>query len=250
MATNPDYPSVKLTRPEIAYIVNRSGFRGEAAATAVAIAWGESRGVSNAFRPASMNPGGGNDHGIVQWNDRAHPDLDLREAYDPIYAVLRMARHVDANGGQDGLKGFGAWNVGPNHYNKTDGPRTFSAGDMSAARSAVASERDPSNKLKAAGLSSYGGDATPGQIAGAVVEAIPGGDTAAGVLDTVTAPYQAAAAVATRLGSVILDPTWWRRIGIGALGVALVVAAIMLTTRTTITQAAGTVAGIRKGSPS
>jgi len=231
MGTNPNYPAVTLTRNEIAWIVlNDAKAPADLAWIAVAVIWRESRGVSNAFRPESQNPRGGDDRGIVQWNSKAWPNISDDVAYNPRAAIVQMLYVVRTgeSGVPDNATGkdrFKHWNVGRYHYG--DDEAVISAADEAAAKAAIANPISPVAKLEAAGSRTITDDNTwnPGQAAQDAVT-----DGAGAVTDAVAGAIPWAGSLATVLGA-LGDPAWWRRIGIGALGVALVWAAIVLATR-------------------
>ena len=227
MGTNPKYPGVTLTRPEIAWIVIDSGFRGDARVWATAIIWRESQGVTNAFRPASENPGGGDDRGICQFNSKAFPNISDDVAYAPRAAIKRM--YYIANG--ESIRPhasdkdlFGAWNVGRYHYGKTES--VFSAADEAAARAAVANPIDPRPRLEAAGANGTNIDLNS-PLENAVDKA---GDVVSGPLDA----FKGLASGLLSVLRTLIDPHWWRRIGVGVLGALLIAAAIAVAARSQI----------------
>lgn len=77
-----------------------AGFRGDAIAIAVAIAWAESGLVPNARH---VNSGGSIDRGLWQINDRAHPDTEDQNCDIPVLCAQYAYRI--SSGGTD----WGAW---------------------------------------------------------------------------------------------------------------------------------------------
>lgn len=234
MATNPNYPGVTLTRAEIAWIANDAGFKRDARVWATAIAWRESRGVTNAFRPAAQNPSGGNDRGLVQFNDKAFPNISDKVAYNPRAAMLRMryiAQGESIRPHTSDKDLFGPWNVGRYHYDKKRGESVFSAADEQAARDAVANPVDPTARLQAAGIN--GTDPELDSIADNVIDAA--GDVVAGPLDA----FKGLATGALAVLRTLIDPAWWKRIGVGVLGVLLIAAAVAVVARSQIMPTGG-----------
>jgi hypothetical protein len=219
MSTAPGVPGITLSRPELAHLaINFAKLTGDDAATLVAIAHAESRGVTNAYRPASKNPSGGDDRGVLQWNSKAHPDISDADAYNPVRAFAIAGTKIAAAGG--GIAGMGAWNVGPKAYSG----RERGDLDLTAARNAVASPVNPLQRIIGAGLLTEIGTIP------AVLDAA--GSGASTVVDAATGVLDWTLSLGTLLARLI-DPTWWQRIGVGALGVAAVIAAIVITTRST-----------------
>lgn len=218
MATRRDVPGVTLTAPEIAYLAASVGWTGDDIAVAVAIVLAESGGVTNAFRPESANPGGGNDRGLWQINDKAHPwtkGKDDLAVYHPFMAT-RFARDIYDRSG-----GWGAWNYGPKAYSGKS--RTL---DLAPGRAAAAAPVDPTPRLAAAGL-----DGKPEGIGAVDIATRAGG----AVLDAVGNVIPWANGLATLLAA-ITSGAWWRRIGVGALGAGLVVVAIAVANRGILTR--------------
>lgn len=244
MAQLSNRPAVLLTLPERAYLaLNVAKLDADAAAVLVAISERESGGWSNAYRPASKNPGGGNDRGVLQFNSKAYPNISDDEAFDPVRAFARAGSIIKAKE-RGGREGFGPWDIGPNAY--SGNPKQI---DTSAAANAVRSPIDPSPKLVAKGLTGAGnaiaaGFDIPGPFddwAKSGVDALPnpldvGGDIVSAIV-AVFQPVGDAFATIGRLFANLVDPGWWRRIGVGALGIGLILAAIVWMNRQAITSA-------------
>lgn len=215
---NPNYPSVVLTAGEIAFMGARVGFKGEALEAIVAIALRESGGVSNAYRDASKNPNGGNDRGLLQWNDKWNPDVSDADAYDPYKAMLIAYGKVERAGGQAGLAGFGYWGVGPKPLGR---PAPLTEVELSKARNGIAHPVDPQKRLDAAGLvgKALGPDFT--DVSSPAQQAA----------DAIADPLASLSEIVGRIGGNLLSGTWWKRIGVGALGLLLLVLAVSVAAR-------------------
>lgn len=169
------------------------------ALTAACIAYAESRGdptVINVNGVKSSAPGS-RDRGIVQWNDKAWPGITDAMALNPRIAFVLFWRV--SKGWQD----FSPWHG--------------SLGlDPTSAPSQVILKEYESMTGKAVDLGLFGiPDVKP------LIDAALGG-----VLDWAKA--------LGRLLSKLLDPAWWKRVGIGALGLLLIVAALVLIAYTAV----------------
>lgn len=241
MSTNPQRSGISLTRPEIAHLVMTVGNASpEQAITAVAIAWAESGGRTNAYRPEQLNPLGGSDHGLFQVNDKAHR-YSLDVLYNP-YGNVNAARQISKQ-----WTDWGPWAYGPNSYRETS--RTDL--DLAGATAAVQTPVDPSARINAIPGIEAVAPSISGQPAGdlpwwaRIGEAAnrPGGAglgttdaiSDGRIGDAIRAGIDATplAVLAQFLGT-LSDPLWWRRIGVGALGVGLVVLALVLVGRSSL----------------
>lgn len=176
-------------------------------AVAVALIMAESGGRSGATRSEDQNPLGGTDRGWWQLNSKALPQVPDSVAYWPLLASQWVFEFTQ--GGTD----FSCWGY------RFDPPRTtfqscpnYRKGsqrtdlDLAAARAAIANPTPAMEKLLAASTTS---DDT--------VTPNPGLPDAPGWM----------AALGRLLGN-LLSGAWWRRIGIGALGLLLVVLAVVV----------------------
>lgn len=68
---------------------------------AKAVMQGESGGDSNAYRPESKNPGGGNDRGLFQINDKWHPATKEQNMMDPETNIAYAAKVYKQRGWRD-----------------------------------------------------------------------------------------------------------------------------------------------------
>ena len=162
--------------------------------TGTSIVLRESGGKSDAYRPASQNPNGGNDRGWWQINDKAHPDVSDAVAYDPVLSTKWVY------GYSDGFTNF--------HGSSRWGDKPFNSGIEWA------------NAIDAAGEA---GDFDTSLSVGDVIDAVT------------SIPSMAADSISStllpdgldKLLSTITSLSFWKRVGIGALGVALIVLAMV-----------------------
>lgn len=159
---------------------------------AASIMLAESGGKTDAFRPASQNPRGGNDRGLWQINSKAHPDVSDMAAFDP-NASTAIAYQLSA--------GFAQW--GPWRGSKGLDPNST-----------------PSTTIATAYESMTGGvhDDTP------ILSQI---DPDANGIPNALGGLLGWAEALGRLLSHLIDPGFWKRIGIGALGAAALVVGIV-----------------------
>jgi|CXWL01.1.fsa_nt_gi hypothetical protein len=163
---------------------------------AASIMYAESGGHPDARRDAADNPGGGNDRGLWQINDKAWPNVPDAVAYDPQQATAWAYQTS---------KGFTTW-----------GPWRGSRGlDPNSAESRQVA------KVAATGVKVLP-ETSSGPIGGpldVILDKLPGG-----VTDLFAWPAQLA-----RLLGNLLSSDWWRRVGVGALGLLLVLIAVAFT---------------------
>lgn len=146
-----------LTPEQVAGLIVNNGGRGDGVVTGVAIVGRETGGTfdTRAFRPASANPGGGNDRGMWQWNDKAHPEITDADAYDPQRATAWAARK------SAGFTDFGPWDIGPNAYSGDDKlPELQASAHWTRARAAAA---NPDRSALPLGPAAPGGPTTTGE---------------------------------------------------------------------------------------
>lgn len=160
--------------------------------TATAIVLRESGGNATAYRDASQNRLGGNDRGWWQFNSKAHPDVSDIVAYDPIKSTAVA---------YDKSKGFTDWT--PWYQN---GALRF---DGKQAEQAV-------TNAKAAG-------AMDGMTDSFNWSDVP--DIARDALDSVTPGWMDSLAA---ILSNVLDPDFWKRVGLVVLGALIIIAGLML----------------------
>lgn len=174
-------------------------------ATAVAIR--ESGGDTAAYRDASKNKNGGNDRGLYQINSKWHPEVSDATAYDPVLATAAAYTiSIDKETGV-GFKNWEAW----------DGAK-LGVAELRLAQDAA---RDAGHNVFIGALSSPPDDGFFDSVTDAAVDIYEAGSD---VVDAVTAPYD----LIRKFLSFITSADWWKRIGLGALGVVLVGVAIVL----------------------
>lgn len=160
------------------------------------------------------NSDGSIDRGMWQINSKAHPDLSAASAFNPQAATEYV-------------------------YTITDG---FKATQF--ARIWVTNKGVPSKGLNPTNIASAQTDIVTGIASGGggdigTTVSDPGktitdaGKGVTDIVDTITALPDAALALLRKL----LDPTFWKRIGIGTLGVAILIVAIILVFKKPIVEA-------------
>lgn len=159
----------------------------------------------------NMNQGGSapgsRDRGWYQWNDHFNPDITDAMAFDPVAAT--HAAYVKSNGWK---------NLDP-----------YWTGDPGRSADKVQQTGYTLFQAGAIPLGEYVGDPSiigdvtyaAGQVGGAVTGAVGAVGDAVSSITSWTAGL-------TSLLAHLLDPSWWKRVGIGALGVSLIIVAIVL----------------------
>jgi hypothetical protein len=158
----------------------------------------ESGGNAKAFRPASQNPAGGNDRGWWQFNSKAFPDVSDLTAYDPVASTAK------AWAVSNGFVDWQPWSTSRDPEFKSNRDAHTKAGEA-AARA--------------------------GDLFGDDIELwdLPFLGAGAAVLDaTGIADINSWADGLTKLIGVIMDVEFWKRIGIGALAVLILVGALVV----------------------
>lgn len=186
MVADPKHPADRsLDRPTPVTEIDRRTI--QATAIMLAESGGGTHGDTLAFRPAAQNPRGGNDRGIWQINSKAHPDVSDQAAFDPVVAT-QIAYQLS--------NGFSSW--GPWRGSKGLDPNGVA---MKTAAAAYATRLGRAH------------DDTP------VLSQLDA--NADGIPDAL----QKALGWADALGqflSVLISAEFWKRVGLGAAGVALV----------------------------
>lgn len=212
----------------------------------------ESGGNPTKRRPASQNPDGGNDRGLWQFNDKWFPDVSDLVAYDPILSTHK-AFEVSKQ-----FTDFKPWETdrdpewgfsGSEHQQDAlrkaldaffgdDGQATITT-SVNPARNVTLIDIVPLYKSgESSGL--WGPIGTVVDAAGNIV------DTAGGVVGNVgtvitEGPGAFADAVTPdwmgTLGNLLknlVDPGWWKRIGIGAVALLIIIVALVLYFRNSV----------------
>lgn len=230
----------------------------EELAQLVAIVLRESGGRTDARRDKANNPGGGNDKGLFQLNDKANTfdeaDPKPFDAYfNAGYAVM-MARHLrigemtPSGGIMPAWKAAGGLDLSPwGGDNKSNRPAiaggyagTHPLTPSAAVIAAAKAPADPHAKLTAAGhlkvafTAAANGPTPMEQFVNKYGGTLPTVNTEwnlGPIDDIVSAVTDWATALGKLLGNLI-SGAWWRRVGIGALGVVLVIIAVVFAAGT------------------
>jgi hypothetical protein len=249
MAAAPE--GVKLTRPQVAWLLKNcsvrvrgsgvgtgNGLNPTELATLVAICFRESGGRTDARRSAALNPGGGNDLGLFQLNDKANPNI----ASDPGAQVAVLDAFVNVSwavalmihqGQGMPLYGFPGLDLSPWGGPNTTGKPATAPGyanshpinPSDADRDAVASPDDPTAQLVAAG---HHPDVSAWRtIYGSNLTAEVHNTNDFGPISTALAWADSLAAILANL----LRGSWWRRLGIGLAGALMVILALVITAK-------------------
>lgn len=189
---------------------------GELVATAIVMR--ESSGVTNA---RNTNADGSIDRGLWQWNNRAHPDITDADADNPEKATA-LAYAKSAH-----WTNFGPWLLGPKQraaYAKA-GVKLVSVGFGVEIPEAV--WNDTKAKVLSASNASIHTGPQDG-ILGAVGGAIPGVNALGKAVDGVVGGFSSWTDALRYVLNHLTSAGWWKRLGIGAAGIALVIGALVL----------------------
>ncbi len=215
--------SSQLNMTQLAAVVSRH-FPPEARATAVAIAWHESRGNASIVNDKNNNPPGSRDRGLWQINDHWNPSVTDQCAFDPECATAWAAVEYRQ-------RGWKAW-------------RTF---DRGAYRPFLESAEAAVEQVNAGATSSSwrrGDDGgwvpsfpDPGDIPDAVDTV---GDKVGSAVDFVVPDAVTDAfKFIGKTFRVLVSPDFYKRVGIGLAGLVLIGGAVVWIKRDTIAAAAG-----------
>lgn len=233
MATDATGRALSMT--EVAGYVVRY-FPPEQQATAVAIAWHESRGNSGIVNDKNNTPAGSRDRGLWQFNDHWNPQVTDACAFDPDCSTKAAADLFRRAGWQ------------PWATFKRGAHRPF----LEQAEAAVEQARKGAGAPAAAGTGKDFND-----MPGATVKGDDGGwipglpdpgdaiDAAGAVVDAADGFYQAASTAfsfVTTIAQALVSPAFWKRVGKGTLGIVLVAGAVIVVRRGTIARAGAAVA--------
>lgn len=209
-----------LTPEQVASLVLASGFTDPVRATAVVL--GESGGDTGIVSPRNTN--GTIDVGLWQINSGHFPGgaydagkIDQAGAVNPVLAT-RFAYQL-SKGGTD----FSPWAATR---------RASFTGHLKTADAAVAAARAGSSGSSAGGAAGWRLPGVPFDLPGP--SDIPGVDTVTG---GVLGAGKAAGEVfelGAKLISTLLDPDFWKRLGLGLLGVSVVIGGVIIWQRKTI----------------
>lgn len=180
----------------------------------------ESGGDAKAYRDASKNKNGGNDRGWWQINSKAYPDVPDSVCYDPVQST----QWVFATS-----KGFTDW---------TSWKTSSGSGPRSGRNWAVALDA----AVSAGDGDSLGSAGTPVSIGDAVdaVGAIPALATDS-IGSTLGGAFLSWTDALGKFLSSLISPEWWKRIGIAAIGVFVIILGLILMFGKTAVQTVGSV---------
>lgn len=196
----------RLTADQIAALVLARGFRDPVRATAVVL--GESGGDTQAVNTSNAN--GTIDRGLWQLNS-VHVDsgkITVADTFD--VAKSTDFAYTLSNGGTD----FRPW---------TATRRASFAGHLDTARAAVARVRDQVPEADNSGAPWWRRALGAAPFAGAILPGFPVDVPAIDVSDipVIGGPLDGArdaASIVATIGAKLLDPAFWRRLGLGLLG--------------------------------
>jgi hypothetical protein len=196
-----------LSPPEIYGLIRRHGGTPPQAVMFTSIVLAESGGRTEAVGPVG-------ERGIFQIYLKAHPDVTVAQAVDPEQSA-EAAKRISS-----GWTNTRPWSTANNGSNKKY---------LSTAQSAAPA----GEQQAAAGLVVQAGGGLAGSTIGNVAGALAGSPLS--VLTGTLNPFSGLADIAKVFAAffgAITNAQFWKRIGIGALGVGLVIVAIMVFTDT------------------
>jgi hypothetical protein len=189
----------KLTPSQIFTLIHAENKRrgnpasGIAEITLTSIALAESGGDPSALNDKNNTPPGSRDRGLYQFNDHWNPDIPDADAFDPVKATewaFIKSNNLSSFKPWTGSKGLRQPNI---NSTLTQLGFTFDISNNSVLDSA-------------------------GQVLGSAY------NTAQDTLSSFTSWAEGLA----KLLSYLVNPTWWKRLGIGLLGALVIVAALIL----------------------
>lgn len=184
----------------------------------------ESGGCPHAYRDASKNPAGGNDRGIVQFNSKAFPNITDVQAFDPVQAISLA---------YDNSNGFTKWKP---WSGKPLDPAQLDVA-LQASKDAGFNYGGTGEKLWTAIKPTWGsGQAGETAVAPPIDQAK---DAVGGIVDGITSWADGL----TKFLSILVDPTFWKRLGIGTLGLGVIIIALLLVFGKSAAETAAPIAG-------
>ena len=210
-----------LSMTELAALVSRH-FPPEARVVAVAVSWHESRGNPAALNDKNNTPAGSRDRGLWQINDYWNPSVTDSCAFDPECSTAWAAKTWSTLG----------WK--PWATFKRNAHRPF----LEQAEAAVEQAAGQAPGSNGGNGRSFVPDWVPTPTPGEVIDTV-GGAAGALIPDAVGDAFK----FVGRAFEAITSASFWKRAGLGAAGLALVVGAVVWVKRDTLTVAAGAVAG-------
>jgi hypothetical protein len=222
-AGTPATVDANLSMTQLAGVVSRY-FPPEARATAVAIAWHESRGNARALNDKNNTPAGSRDRGLWQINDHWNPDVTDACAFDPECATAWAAGEYKA-------RGWKAW-------------ATFKRGAYRPFLEQAEAAVEQADKAPgSAGVKIPGWIPTP--TPGEFVEDVKGAADLV-IPDAVVDAFKFIGNAFGFVGKgaqILVSPDFWKRMGIAGAGLSLIVIAIVIVKRDTIMVGGATAAG-------
>jgi hypothetical protein len=202
----------RLSADQIAAMVLARGFADPVRATAVVL--GESGGDPQA---TNRNTDGSTDYGLWQINSRWHIDtgqITQADAVDPIKSTDYA--YKISNGGRD----FRLW---------VATRQSSFAGHLDTARPAVERAQAALGRQSNSGGSWWQRAAAAVTFPPAFLPGLPGMPDIPGFdIPNPIGAAQDAAGVAATIGAKLLDPAFWRRIGLGLAGVLVLVLGVLV----------------------
>lgn len=194
------------------------------------IALRESGGNAAAFRPASQNPDGGNDRGLWQINSKYWPNVSDATAFNAAASTAEVWKM------SKGFQDWGPWKTDrdPSYGLGSTNPNLAAAYNSAAVAFLAASgntvyrgrngAQSGVTRAQLDTLYAEGHGLRGGSTVGDIAKVIAGNpvELTGGALASITPDWMES--LGKLLGN-LLDPTFWRRIGIGAAGILLVAAA-------------------------
>lgn len=218
-----------LSMTELARVVIRH-FPPEARATAVAIAWHESRGNPAALNDKNNTPAGSRDRGLWQINDHWNPSVTDACAFDPECSTAYAAQLYKSSG----WKPWATFKRGAYRpFLEQAEAAVEQAGGAAAGVGATSSASVKDMGTIPAGVDENGGWIPGFPDPGDVI------DVATGAVDTVTNAF----GFIGKAFAVLTSGDFWKRAGLGLGGLALVGLGIVIVKRDTFAIGAATVAG-------
>lgn len=183
----------KLTLAQILTDLAQYGRPGDKLIDVAAVVWGESGGDTQAV---NVNADGSRDRGAFQINDRAHPEVSDAKAFDWRSSIA--AAKVISHDWSD----LSPWSV-------TRSSRWGSIKDeVTKAAKPIADKNT--------------GTAVLDQVTGAFDKLVPG-NPFSGLVDVL----QTLSGLTVKLLGALLDPDFWKRLGLGLAGVALIIVGVL-----------------------
>lgn len=211
-----------LSMTQLAALVLRH-FPPEAAATAVAISWHESRGNPDALNDKNNTPAGSRDRGLWQINDHWNPSVTDACAFDPECSTAYAAKLYRENG-------WKPWATFKRGAHRPFLEAAEAAVEQARGQAGAATERQTGGNF----LPDWIPTPTPGEVIDAV-----GGAAGAVIPDAVGDAFS----FIGKAAQALVSPAFWKRVGLGTAGVVIMLGVVIWIRRDTLTVAAGAAAG-------